>query len=68
MSPQRERDADRELRSGVAVVVPCWYCHAPDCRDAAHARGCPKLPPVTRQRLLALIRATEEAWAVRRRA
>lgn len=55
-------------RRGPAEPHPCQTCRAPDARQPDHARGCPKLPPVSREKLLRLIRETEDAWAQRRKA
>jgi hypothetical protein len=43
-------------------IIPCWRCGHADCRDASHARGCPKLPPLTQERLLELAREVEDGW------
>jgi hypothetical protein len=41
----------------------CEHCGAPDSRDAAHARGCPRLEPASREELLRLALRIEQAWA-----
>jgi hypothetical protein len=41
---------------------PCAHCHAPDSRAPDHARGCPKLPPVSQERMLAIAAACERGW------
>ena len=48
-------------------IYPCVICGAPDGRDAAHARGCPRLAAydLDKQKLLALARAVEDAWAAK---
>jgi hypothetical protein len=43
-------------------IHPCAYCHAQDSRAPDHQRGCPKLPPVTPERLLAIAQACERGW------
>jgi hypothetical protein len=43
-------------------VQPCWKCRAPDSRAPDHARGCPKLPPVSPERLAAIAAACERGW------
>jgi hypothetical protein len=47
----------------------------PRCRDCGgdprgedHARGCPALPPIPREKLLRLAQAAEEGWAAKRAA
>jgi hypothetical protein len=44
------------------LVHPCAHCHAPDSRAPDHARGCPKLPPVSPERLAAIAAACERGW------
>jgi hypothetical protein len=43
-------------------IHPCAHCHAPDSRAPDHARGCPKLPPVSQERLAAIAAACERGW------
>jgi hypothetical protein len=43
-------------------VQPCAHCHAPDSRAPDHQRGCPKLPPVSPERLAAIAAACERGW------
>jgi hypothetical protein len=43
-------------------IFPCAYCGHRDCRDATHARGCPKLPALTDEQLLALAEACARGW------
>jgi hypothetical protein len=40
----------------------CEHCGAADSRDANHARGCPKLPQLSTERLLELALACERGW------
>jgi len=47
---------------GVSFVFPCPWCGHPDGRDATHARGCPRLPPVTQARMLEIALACERGW------
>jgi hypothetical protein len=48
---------------GKPMIFPCWKCGAADARDAAHQRGCPRLPPVSAERLLAIAKSCERGWA-----
>jgi hypothetical protein len=41
----------------------CETCGAPDSRDRRHARGCPSLPPPSRESLIRAAKAIETAWA-----
>jgi hypothetical protein len=57
----------RSARAGAAVggvsqIFPCWFCRAPDARGEDHQRGCPRLPPVTDERLRELAAACERGW------
>ena len=49
---------------GASRIYPCAYCGAPDARGADHQRGCPKLPPVTPERLRAIAQACERGWRI----
>jgi hypothetical protein len=40
----------------------CEHCGAADSRDAAHSRGCPRLPPTSKERLHSLAQACERGW------
>jgi hypothetical protein len=40
----------------------CPHCGAADSRDANHARGCPRLPQPSKERLLELADACERGW------
>jgi hypothetical protein len=50
------------VRGKDRAAVPCAVCNAPDGRDAAHARGCPTLAPLTKDQLLRLAALVEEGW------
>jgi hypothetical protein len=76
MSPQREAPARFPFRRRtntfildaigqvrVSQIFPCWNCRAADCRDAAHTRGCPALPPVTDEEVYRRQRECMAAWA-----
>jgi hypothetical protein len=45
--------------------IPCAFCGAPDARAKSHARGCPKLPPVSKEELLRIALACEAGWQTR---
>jgi hypothetical protein len=47
---------------GKSFTVACWYCGHPDGRDATHARGCPRLTPVSQERMFAIAAACERGW------
>jgi len=57
-----ERDGEGR-GSQTLKPVACETCGAADSRDAAHARGCPKLEPLTQEQLIALARSVEAGWA-----
>jgi hypothetical protein len=59
---RRRREAGVDYYATTPVVMPCPHCGADDGRDADHARGCPALQPVPRERLLALARDVEAGW------
>jgi hypothetical protein len=53
-----------QRRDGVSLrAEPCRTCRSKDSRDAAHQRGCPALPPVSKAQLIRLARAVEAQWA-----
>lgn len=47
------------------AVFPCAFCGAPDSRQRDHAQGCPRLPSLSRERLLAIALEAEAGWARR---
>jgi hypothetical protein len=49
-------------RFSQSQIHPCAVCGHKDARDRSHQRGCPALPAVAPERLLAIARAVEAGW------
>lgn len=45
-----------------ARPIACWNCGAPDSRAPDHARGCPALPPVSKERLREIALECAAGW------
>jgi hypothetical protein len=53
----------RQTASRNMIPVRCFSCGAPDDRDPAHAAGCPKVEPLSKDELLAVALSVEAGWA-----
>lgn len=69
---KKYREAKRNLWTGpgkggcgIWRPVACPECGAADGRDLAHSAGCPTLPDLSRDELIAIARNVEAAWAAK---